>query len=100
LRDDSALRQKFFGRCTRFLRVGAVAVHLNSLDELAAETAFRAELTGLGRTELAFFMSVTRHQPFAMWAPGLAMMQTAANNGKRKFAPKGECHAGLLAQPN
>ena len=63
LRDDSALRAKFFGRLHAMFFSGAALSPFvwNSLDELAVrETGFRVPmLTGLGATETApFFMSV------------------------------------------
>src|SRR3981189_3460699 len=64
LRDDSALRAKFFHRLHAMFFSGAALSPFiwNSLDELAVqETGFRVPmLTGLGATETApFFMSVT-----------------------------------------
>src|SRR5712671_3676931 len=64
LRDDKALRQKFFARLhAMFFSGAALSPYVwNSLDELAVqETGFRVPmLTGLGATETApFFMSVT-----------------------------------------
>jgi feruloyl-CoA synthase len=63
LRDDKALRAKFFHRLhAMFFSGAALSPHVwNSLDELAVqETGFRVPvLTGLGATETApFFMSV------------------------------------------
>jgi feruloyl-CoA synthase len=63
LRDDSALRAKFFSRLHAMFFSGAALSPFvwNSLDELAVqETGFRVPmLTGLGATETApFFMSV------------------------------------------
>ncbi|MBR1125793.1 feruloyl-CoA synthase [Bradyrhizobium lablabi] len=63
LRDDNALRAKFFGRLhAMFFSGAALSPYIwNSLDELAvAETGFRVPmLTGLGATETSpFFMSV------------------------------------------
>jgi feruloyl-CoA synthase len=64
LRDDKALREKFFARLhAMFFSGAALSPYVwNSLDELAVqETGFRVPmLTGLGATETApFFMSVT-----------------------------------------
>jgi feruloyl-CoA synthase len=64
LRDDRALRARFFHRLhAMFFSGAALSPHVwNSLDELAVqETGFRVPvLTGLGATETApFFMSVT-----------------------------------------
>jgi feruloyl-CoA synthase len=64
LRDDKALRQKFFSRLhAMFFSGAALSSYIwNSLDELAVqETGFRVPmLTGLGATETSpFFMSVT-----------------------------------------
>jgi feruloyl-CoA synthase len=64
LRDDKALRAKFFHRLHAiFFSGAALSPHIwNSLDELAVqETGYRVPvLTGLGATETApFFMSVT-----------------------------------------
>jgi feruloyl-CoA synthase len=64
LRDDKALREKFFHRLhAMFFSGAALSPYVwNSLDELAVqETGFRVPvLTGLGATETApFFMSVT-----------------------------------------
>src|SRR5437868_1744731 len=63
LRDDKALRAKFFARLQAMFFSGAALLPYvwNSLDELAVqETGFRVPvLTGLGATETApFFMSV------------------------------------------
>src|SRR3954467_4001814 len=63
LRDDKALRAKFFGRLhAMFFSGAALSPHIwNSLDELAvAETGYRVPmLPGLGATETSpFFMSV------------------------------------------
>ena len=63
LRDDAALRAKFFGRLHAMFFSGAALSPFvwNSLDELSVqETGFRVPmLTGLGATESApFFMSV------------------------------------------
>src|SRR6476660_2274012 len=63
LRDDAALRKKFFGRLHAMFFSGAAlsAFVWNSLDELSVrETGYRVPmLTGLGATETApFFMSV------------------------------------------
>ena len=63
LREDAALRAKFFGRLHAMFFSGAALSPFvwNSLDELAvAETGYRVPmLTGLGATETApFFMSV------------------------------------------
>jgi feruloyl-CoA synthase len=64
LRDDAALRAKFFGRLHAMFFSGAALSPFiwSSLDELAVqETGFRVPmLTGLGATETSpFFMSVT-----------------------------------------
>src|ERR1700681_1525702 len=64
LRDDQALRAKFFHRLQAMFFSGAALSPFiwNSLDELAVqETGFRVPmLTGLGPTETSpFFMSVT-----------------------------------------
>jgi feruloyl-CoA synthase len=64
LRDDTALRAKFFGRLHAMFFSGAALSPFvwNSLEELAVqETGFRVPmLTGLGATETSpFFMSVT-----------------------------------------
>ncbi len=63
LRDDAALREKFFGRLHAMFFSGAALSPFvwNSLDELSVQaTGFRVPmLTGLGATESApFFMSV------------------------------------------
>jgi feruloyl-CoA synthase len=63
LRDDQALREKFFGRLHAMFFAGAALSPFvwNSLDELAVQaTGYRVPmLTGLGTTETApFFMSV------------------------------------------
>jgi feruloyl-CoA synthase len=63
LRDDRALREKFFGRLHAMFFAGAALSPFvwNSLDELAVQaTGYRVPmLTGLGTTETApFFMSV------------------------------------------
>ena len=75
LRDDSALRAKFFGRLHAMFFSGAALSPFvwNSLDELAVqETGFRVPmLTGLGATETSpFFMSVRpAHQPLRPCRP-------------------------------
>jgi feruloyl-CoA synthase len=66
LRDDTALREKFFGRLHAMFFSGAALSPFvwNSLDELAVQAkGYRVPvLTGLGATETApFFMSVNPH---------------------------------------
>src|SRR4051812_21983051 len=97
LRDDQALRAKFFGRLHAMFFSGAALSPFiwNSLDELAvAETGFRVPmLTGLGATETApFFMSVN---PFTSRSGhvGLPVSGNDAkllpNNGKLEVRAKG-----------
>ena len=75
LRDDAALRAKFFGRLHAMFFSGAALSPFvwNSLDELAVqEKGYRVPmLTGLGATETApFFMSVNPlHQPLRPCRP-------------------------------
>jgi feruloyl-CoA synthase len=97
LRDDAALRQKFFARLqAMFFSGAALSPYVwNSLDELAVqETGFRVPmLTGLGATETApFFMSVT---PLTSRSGhvGLPVLGNDAklipNNGKLEVRAKG-----------
>jgi feruloyl-CoA synthase len=97
LRDDSALRKKFFGRLHAMFFSGAAlsAFVWNSLDELSVqETGYRVPmLTGLGATETApFFMSVN---PLTSRSGhvGLPVLGNDAklvpNNGKLEVRAKG-----------
>jgi feruloyl-CoA synthase len=97
LRDDSALRKKFFQRLHAMFFSGAALSPFvwNGLDELAVqETGFRVPmLTGLGATETApFFMSAT---PLTSCSGhvGLPVLGTEAklvpNNGKLEVRARG-----------
>lgn len=97
LRDDSALRAKFFGRLHAMFFSGASLSPFiwNSLDELAVqETGFRVPmLTGLGATETSpFFMSVTPATSRSGHV-GLPVLGNDAkllpNNGKLEVRAKG-----------
>jgi feruloyl-CoA synthase len=97
LRDDRALRAKFFGRLHAMFFSGAALSPFiwNSLDELAiAETGFRIPmLTGLGATETSpFFMSV-RPDTSRSGHVGLPVLGNDAkllpNNGKLEVRAKG-----------
>jgi feruloyl-CoA synthase len=97
LRDDQALRAKFFGRLNAMFFSGAALSPFvwNSLDELAvAETGFRVPmLTGLGATETSpFFMSV-RPDTSRSGHVGLPVLGNDAkllpNNGKIEVRAKG-----------
>jgi len=97
LRDDSALRAKFFHRLHAMFFSGAALSPFvwNSLDELAVqETGFRLPmLTGLGATETApFFMSV-RPDTSRSGHVGLPVSGNDAklipNNGKLEVRAKG-----------
>ncbi|SDN93888.1 feruloyl-CoA synthase [Afipia sp. GAS231] len=97
LRDDQALRAKFFGRLhAMFFSGAALSPHIwNSLDELAvAETGFRVPmLTGLGATETSpFFMSV-RPDTSRSGHVGLPVSGNDAkllpNNGKLEVRARG-----------
>jgi feruloyl-CoA synthase len=97
LRDDQALRAKFFHRLQAMFFSGAALSPFvwNSLDELAVqETGFRVPmLTGLGATETApFFMSVrpatSRSGHVGLPVPGNAA-KLVPNNGKLEVRAKG-----------
>jgi feruloyl-CoA synthase len=97
LRDDQALRAKFFHRLhAMFFSGAALSPHVwNSLDELAVrEKGFRVPmLTGLGATETApFFMSV-RPDTSRSGHVGLPVLGNDAklvpNNGKLEVRAKG-----------
>jgi len=97
LRDDSALRAKFFGRLhAMFFSGAAMAPHVwNALDELSVqETGSRVPmLTGLGATETApFFMSVnprtSRSGHVGLPVPGNDA-KLIPNNGKLEVRAKG-----------
>jgi feruloyl-CoA synthase len=97
LREDSALRAKFFGRLHAMFFSGAALSPFvwNSLDELAVqETGFRVPmLTGLGATETSpFFMSV-RPDTSRSGHVGLPVSGNDAkllpNNGKLEVRAKG-----------
>lgn len=97
LRDDQALRAKFFGRLhAMFFSGAALSPYIwNSLDELAvAETGYRVPmLTGLGATETSpFFMSV-RPDTSRSGHVGLPVSGNDAkllpNNGKLEVRAKG-----------
>ncbi len=97
LRDDTALRQKFFGRLhAMFFSGAALSAHVwNSLDELSVQaTGSRVPmLTGLGATETApFFMSVnprtSRSGHVGLPVPGNDA-KLVPNNGKLEVRAKG-----------
>jgi feruloyl-CoA synthase len=97
LRDDQALRTKFFGRLHAMFFSGAALSPFvwNSLDELAVqETGFRVPmLTGLGATETSpFFMSV-RPDTSRSGHVGLPVLGNDAkllpNNGKLEVRARG-----------
>jgi feruloyl-CoA synthase len=97
LRDDAALREKFFGRLHAMFFSGAALSPFvwNSLDELAVQTkGYRVPmLTGLGATETApFFMSVNPHTSRSGHV-GLPVSGNDAkllpNNGKLEVRAKG-----------
>jgi feruloyl-CoA synthase len=97
LRDDKALRAKFFGRLHAMFFSGAALSPFiwNSLDELAVqETGFRVPmLTGLGATETSpFFMSVTpatsRSGHVGLPVPGNDA-KLLSNNGKLEVRARG-----------
>jgi feruloyl-CoA synthase len=97
LRDDPALRAKFFGRLHAMFFSGAALSPFvwNSLDELAVqETGFRVPmLTGLGATETApYFMSV-RPDTSRSGHVGLPVLGNEAkllpNNGKLEVRARG-----------
>jgi feruloyl-CoA synthase len=97
LRDDAALRQKFFGRLhAMFFSGAALSPHVwNSLDDIAVEvTGVRVPmLTGLGATETApFFMSVMPETSRSGHV-GLPVLGNDAklvpNNGKMEVRAKG-----------
>src|SRR5256714_15625578 len=109
LRDDKALRKKFFGRLHAMFFSGAALSPFvwNSLDKLAvAEKGYRVPmLTGLGATETApFFMSVN---PLTSRSGhvGLPVSGNDAkllpNNGKLEVRAKGpNVMAGYWRQPD
>ena len=97
LRDDAALRAKFFHRLQAMFFSGAALSPFvwNSLDELAVrETGFRVPmLTGLGATETApFFMSVrpatSRSGHVGLPVPGNDA-KLVPNNGKLEVRARG-----------
>jgi len=97
LREDKALRAKFFGRLHAMFFSGAALSPFvwNSLDELAVqETGFRVPmLTGLGATETSpFFMSV-RPDTSRSGHVGLPVLGNDAkllpNNGKLEVRARG-----------
>jgi feruloyl-CoA synthase len=97
LRDDRALRDKFFGRLHAMFFAGAALSPFvwNSLDELAVQAkGYRVPmLTGLGTTETApFFMSVTPETSRSGHV-GLPVSGNDAkllpNNGKLEVRAKG-----------
>jgi feruloyl-CoA synthase len=109
LRDDSALRKKFFARLHAMFFSGAAlsAFVWNSLDELSVqETGYRVPmLTGLGATETSpFFMSVN---PLTSRSGhvGLPVLGNDAklvpNNGKLEVRAKGpNVMPGYWRQPD
>src|SRR5437868_5171401 len=109
LRDDAALRKKFFARLHAMFFSGAAlsAFIWNSLDELSVqETGYRVPmLTGLGATETApFFMSVNPHTSRSGHV-GLPVLGNDAklvpNNGKLEVRAKGpNVMPGYWRQPD
>ena len=109
LRDDAALRKKFFARLHAMFFSGAAlsAFVWNSLDELSVqETGYRVPmLTGLGATETApFFMSVNPHTSRSGHV-GLPVLGNDAklvpNNGKLEVRAKGpNVMPGYWRQPD
>jgi feruloyl-CoA synthase len=109
LRDDAALRSKFFGRLhAMFFSGAALSAHIwNSLDELSvAETGARVPmLTGLGATETApFFMSVnprtSRSGHVGLPVPGNEA-KLVPNNGKLEIRARGpNVTPGYWRQPD
>src|SRR6185436_6040442 len=109
LRDDSALRKKFFSRLHAMFFSGAALSPFvwNSLDELSVrETGYRVPmLTGLGATETApFFMSVNPHTSRSGHV-GLPVLGNDAklvpNNGKLEVRAKGpNVMPGYWRQPD
>jgi feruloyl-CoA synthase len=97
LRDDKALRAKFFGRLHAMFFSGAALSPFvwNSLDELAvAETGFRVPmLTGLGATETSPFYKSVRPDTSRSGHVGLPVLGNDAkllpNNGKIEVRAKG-----------
>jgi feruloyl-CoA synthase len=97
LRDDAALREKFFGRLhAMFFSGAALSAHVwNSLDELSVQATGRRVpmLTGLGATETApFFMSVNPRSSRSGHV-GLPVAgndaKLAPSNGKLEIRAKG-----------
>src|ERR1700678_4567748 len=109
LRDDAALRDKFFGRLhAMFFSGAALAPHIwNGLDELSVQaTGARVPmLTGLGATETApFFMSVNPRSSRSGHI-GLPVSGNEAklvpNNGKLEVRAKGpNVTPGYWRQPD
>jgi feruloyl-CoA synthase len=109
LRDDAALRQKFFHRLHAMFFSGAALSPFvwNSLDELSVqETGVRVPmLTGLGATETApFFMSVkpstSRSGHVGLPVPGNEA-KLIPNNGKLEVRAKGpNVTPGYWRQPD
>ncbi|WP_024517680.1 feruloyl-CoA synthase [Bradyrhizobium sp. Tv2a-2] len=109
LRDDAALRDKFFGRLhAMFFSGAALAPHIwNGLDELSVQaTGARVPmLTGLGATETApFFMSVTprtsRSGHVGLPVPGNEA-KLVPNNGKLEVRARGpNVTPGYWRQPD
>jgi feruloyl-CoA synthase len=109
LRDDAALRGKFFSRLhAMFFSGAALAPHIwDGLDELSVkETGARVPmLTGLGATETApFFMSVnprtSRSGHVGLPVPGNDA-KLAPNNGKLEIRAKGpNVTPGYWRQPD
>ena len=109
LRDDAALRAKFFARLHAMFFAGAALSPFvwNSLDELSVkETGFRVPmLTGLGATESGpFFMSVnpktSRSGHVGLPVPGNEA-KLVPNNGKLEVRAKGpNVTPGYWRQPD
>jgi feruloyl-CoA synthase len=97
LRDDAALREKFFGRLqAMFFSGAAMSAHVwQSLDELSVQTTGRRVpmLTGLGATETApYFMSAnprtSRSGHVGLPVPGCDA-KLAPSNGKLEIRARG-----------
>jgi feruloyl-CoA synthase len=109
LRDDAALRDKFFGRLhAMFFSGAALAPHIwSGLDELSVQAtgAQVPMLTGLGATETApFFMSVnprtSRSGHVGLPVPGNEA-KLVPNNGKLEVRAKGpNVTPGYWRQPD
>ena len=106
LRDDAALREKFFGRLHAMFFSGAALSPFvwNSLDELSVQaTGSRVPmLTGLGATESGAVLHVGQspHQPFRPYRASRIRQRCQAGSQQRQAGGSRqgpERHAGLLA---